>query len=361
MSTAWTATERSYIWLDSFPLDATEKNALIEEAGGVIPLVKNFSSFRNRFLQKGRRELFERMEETLHGGSYFKGLQALYERERITPVTKATEGYFSAWKDFPDAPCVLYVKGDVSLLKTSLFAVVGSRKIQESYQKIGRELCQGLASHFTLLTGAAEGGDEVAARGGLQGGKTVCMLAGGFGHTPQDGSEYLKEVEKKGAILSVCPYDTPVRNYSYERRNKLLAACAKGALILAAGEKSGAKTTAEYALKCELPLFVLPYAPNSPSGVGCNALIKKGGRLTENLIDILSYFGINLNKDEQSLSLTAEEGRVYEVLKREGESHLSALSQQLGVPVFKVAATLSKLEVKGLVVKAGGNKYLALS
>lgn len=353
------AEERSYIWLDSFDLDAAFKNLLVEAAGGAANLVRGFAGYKEKFAQKGKVDLYEKMQETLQGDSYYKGLQSLYKKEGIVCVTRATDGYFSAWKELPDAPCVLYVKGDVRLIKTRIFTVVGSRKIRDAYRKTGEEICEKLARHFTLLTGVAEGGDEAAATGGLKGGKVLCMLAGGFGEEPKDGGDFLQKVAKKGAVLSVCPYGSAVRNYSYERRNKLMAALGEGVLVLSAGEKSGALKTAAYAKAFGKKIFALPYPPGDATGAGCNDLIKKGGVLTENLIDISSHFGINLNSEKVAPILTDDESRAYERLKDLGETHLGALSEALGLPVFKVSAVLQKLEVKGLVAKVGGNKYLA--
>ena len=355
----WTAEEKSYIWLDSFLIDPAFKNALVKEADGAANLVRHFARFEEVFAKKGKADEYAKMQKTLDGDRYFKELTALYEREGIACITRATDGYFSAWKEMPDAPCVVYVKGDVGLIKTRLFAVVGSRKIKDAYKKSGGEICEGLAEHFTILTGAAEGGDEVAARAALKKGKVVCVLAGGFHEAPKDGGDFLREAGEKGAVIAVCPHTMTVRNYSYERRNRLMAACVEGALILSAGERSGALTTAEYATKFDKPVFALPYPPNDAAGVGYNRLIKKGAYLAENLIDITAHFGINLEEKKSSVPLTAEEKQVYERLKESGESHLSVLSQALGVPVFKLAAILARLEVKGLVAKSGGNRYLA--
>ena len=159
--------------------------------------------------------------------------------------------------------------------------------------------------------------------------------------------------------MSVNPYDAPIRNYSYERRNKLLSACAEGVLVISAGEKSGALTTASYGQALKKPVFALPYPPDDVTGAGCNALIKKGAYLTENLIDISSHFGINLKEQNFSVSMTEEERKVYEHLLARGETHVSELARTLSLPPFKATALLSKMEVKGLVVPVGGNKYLA--
>ena len=78
--------------------------------------------------------------------------------------------------------------------------------------------------------------------------------------------------------------------------------------------------------------------------------------------DILSFYGFETQKQEESAeekgpSLTPEERRVYEVLREGGELHSSVLAERAGMKIFEAAAVLSSLELKGLAVKAGGNRY----
>ena len=107
------------------------------------------------------------------------------------------------------------------------------------------------------------------------------------------------------------------------------------------------------------PVFALPYPPNSASGAGCNALIKKGGYLTESATDIAEKYTVDLTECKKEISLTSDEQALYEVLQ-EGEAHATELAQKTGIPVFKLRAILSSLEVKGVVVSLGGNRYAAV-
>ena len=95
------------------------------------------------------------------------------------------------------------------------------------------------------------------------------------------------------------------------------------------------------------------------AGRGCNAILKSGGRLTETAVDIYNFFGINLRETVSApkLSLSADEELLFTVLKELGETHISMLSQKSGLPPFKARTLLSSLEVKGLVVGVGGNRY----
>ncbi len=279
----------------------------------------------------------------------------------IHTIPKESALYPDAWRALSDAPEALYAVGNAQLLSTRKLTAVGSRQISASAAKWSAETAKSLSELFTLVTGTAEGGDGAIAEGALAGsGNLICVLAGGFKHIPQGNYPILERVAKRGLLLSPHPFDTPVRNFSYEYRNKLLAALGDGTLVVSAGEKSGALITAKWARKFEKPLFALPYFPSTATGTGCNGLLKTGALLTESAEDIFAYFNLQRTEEKRTQPpLTAEEKAFYELLVAEGEAHAAALSQKTGVPVFRARAVLSSLEVKGLVTASGGNRYAA--
>ncbi len=281
---------------------------------------------------------------------------------QIEEITQNSSFYPVEWQGLLDKPQTLFAIGNTSLIQTRKFTVVGSRRTPISARKLGAEICKELSSVFTLVTGVADGGDSAAIEGALAGGgKAICLLAGGFSSIPQNGASLLHKVVKQGGLLlSAHPHETPVRNFSYEYRNKLLASLGEGTLVLGAGEKSGALITAKYASEFGKPLFALPYAPNTLAGAGCNALIKKGAYLTENSFDILYRFGINCIEKKAEVALNSDEERLFKLLRELGEGHISELSAKSGIPVFKLRAILAALEVKGLIASLGGNRFSAI-
>ena len=58
--------------------------------------------------------------------------------------------------------------------------------------------------------------------------------------------------------------------------------------------------------------------------------------------------------------LSAGEEKLLALLRATGEAHLAALAEQAGMQVFEASTLLSALELKGLAVKAGGNRYAAV-
>lgn len=281
------------------------------------------------------------------------------KREDIIEIPFGTELYPKEWSVLDDAPERIYAVGDISLLKRRKLAVVGSRRTPTQMLAITANIAKELSRHFALVTGIADGGDSAVIEGGLAGG-VICVLAGGFSALPQCNLSLLSAVKKQGLLLSPYPFEAAVRSYSYEYRNKLLAALGEGVLVTSAGEKSGALITAKYAKAFNKPVFAFPYSVKVTAGVGCNGLIKSGAHLTECTQDILTVFGIEERAKTPNLVLTEEEQRLYDTVKLLSDGHVSEIAQKTGIPPYKIRGALSALEIKGVVVCIGGNRYSAL-
>ncbi len=275
----------------------------------------------------------------------------------ILEISRSAPEYPKEWQALPDAPQTLYAVGNVALLKEKKLAVVGSRRTPANALKLGEEIVRTLSEGMTILTGVADGGDTAAIEGALMGsGRVICLLAGGFSAIPQNNLQLLEKVVKRGLLLSPHPFETQVRSFSYEYRNKLLALLSSGVFVLGAGEKSGALITARYGYRYKKPLFAFPYPPNASAGSGCNAILKSGGRLVENSQDIAKHFGLELAPKKQ-VALTAEEEKLYALLRERMEAHVLELGEASGISPFKLRSLLTSLEVKGLIVAVGGNRY----
>lgn len=355
--------EKFYVWLDAFPLEESVKRRL--ELAARTPQGHSFSAakeFLRSAIESEGKSVYMNMAESLSdGGERFGKIAERLKREGVFPVSRASRFYPEELKELDDAPPVLYAKGNVALLRERKFTAVGSRRTPSPALKLTEKICGELSRAFVVVSGAAEGGDSAAISGALAGsGRAISVLAGGFSSIPQGNLRLLGRVAEKGLLIAPHSFDTPVRNFSYGRRNKLLAALGEGTLVVGAGEKSGALITAEYARKMGRPVFAIPYPPAAAGGVGCNALIKKGAYLTENSVDISGRFGINLIESEKTPDLSAEETATLFTLRELSEAHVGEISAKAGLPVYRTSVILSSLEVKGLVARTGGNRYVAV-
>ena len=281
----------------------------------------------------------------------------MIDRSKLKQLHKHSPFYPSEWKDLPFAPETIEYVGNPALLTKRKLTVVGSRKTPANALKAGKKAVQALSKHFAIVTGVADGGDSAVIEGALENANVICVLAGGFSALPQSNLPLLCKVAKNGLLLSPYDFETGVRGFSYAHRNKLLAMLGESTFVIGAGLKSGALTTAEYAMKQNKKVFAFPYAPATTDGAGCNALIKKGAYLVENAEDILQCFGLRATAKEE-VDLTSEEKDMLCALQELGGGHITQLAQKTGLPVFKASAIVSALTVKGRAVSVGGNRYM---
>ena len=67
--------------------------------------------------------------------------------------------------------------------------------------------------------------------------------------------------------------------------------------------------------------------------------------------------GVECTVKTKKVALSPDEEKVLNVLRELTEAHINELALRSGVPAFKARAVLSALEMKGLAVAVGGNRY----
>ena len=278
----------------------------------------------------------------------------------VVAVTIESAAYPERLKGLDEPPLCLYAKGDITLLKEkNILAIVGSRKILSASIKACEELVKPITeSGITVVTGIAEGGDITAINTVLGiGGKVISVLAGGLDYIyPVAHTDKVEEIIKKGGLVLTEQFvGVKPQPFTFPVRNRIIAGIADKTLVVSAGEKSGTLYTAEYAFKLKREVFAIPYSVGVQSGVGCNALIKKGAKLVDKPSDILNAFGVKEEK-KAPISLTAEEKAVVDAIKG-GNTHIEKIAQVTGKKAFMLFPIISMLEIKGIIVKNGVNVY----
>lgn len=280
----------------------------------------------------------------------------------IKCVTYFSPDYPEALKNIDSPPVTLYCKGDTSLLNSKCFSVVGSRRTTPKALADCNKIAGELSSAFTVVSGLADGADSSALEGALDvGGKVISVIAGGFDNLyPANNRKLFERICKNGLAVSEHPPGVVCKPYFFPIRNRIIAGLSLGTLIVSAGEKSGALITADYAAEYGREVFAFPYGIGVPSGKGCNALIKKGAYLTENILDIFKEFGLDFNDRTEAVILTDEERAVLEEIKNAGEAFLPLVAQKLNKPPYALIPTVTSLQIKKLIKSLGGNRYASI-
>lgn len=353
----YTQDEINIITLSSFdPLTYNMKYALLSELSSSEP---DFAEYENILIKTLTGGVYNKVKAIFYDPDYRKALLDALERRGIRCVTYFSDGYPEGLKNIPEPPLNLFCKGDISLLKTECFSIVGSRKSTPKCIADCKKLSGEIAQKFTVVTGMAEGADTAAAEGALAGGKVISVLAYGFDYVyPSINAGLIKRVADEGLLITEYTPKTQPKGYMFPFRNRIIAGLSRGTLVVSAGIKSGALITANYAADYGRDVFVFPYYPNTPTGAGCNLLLKNGAIPAENILDIFKEFGLDFIKLEAA-ALTVDESAALAVVKEEGEALLARIADRLNKPAYKLIAVISSLEIKGLVVNLGGNRYSA--
>ena len=275
-------------------------------------------------------------------------------------VTLVGADYPAALRAIPDPPPVLYCMGRRELLAKRKFCIVGSRILPAWAEKTGKTISASLSRQFVIVTGIAEGGDCAAIDGALAGGNLICVLPNGLDVAyPAAHASLQREVARRGLLLSEYAPGVKTKKYAFHARNRILAGLSEGVLILAAGVRSGTLITAHCALEYGRELFALPHNVGVAQGEGCNEMIKAGAWLCTCAGDIFAAYGMEA-EEKPRVQLSEKEERLLAVLKEAGELHAAVLAERAGIPVFEAQAILASLEMKGLAVRAGGNRFSAI-
>lgn len=180
----------------------------------------------------------------------------------------------------PTSPPCLWVRGrfDTPRLAARSVALVGSRAATPYGVHLAGELAAGLADDgFAVVSGGAFGIDVAAHRGSLAaGGHTVVLLAGGVDRPyPAAHARVFEAVRHDGgAIVSEVPLGWSPTRSRFLLRNRLIAALARGTVVVEAASRSGALSTARHAAALLRPVGAVPGPVTSMSSAGCHGLLR---------------------------------------------------------------------------------------
>jgi DNA processing protein len=176
-------------------------------------------------------------------------------------------------------PYALWVSGAADLrasCKKSL-AVVGARAATAYGEHVAASIAADLAGHgWSIISGAAYGIDAAAHHGALTaGGITIAVLACGPDVPyPRAHRGLLADIAACGAVVSEYPPGRPPSRLRFLARHRIIAALARGTVLIEAAERSGTLATARHASDLNRPLMAVPGPVTSATSAGCNALIR---------------------------------------------------------------------------------------
>jgi DNA processing protein len=285
------------------------------------------------------------------------------DKKGIKILTLKDKGYPELLRQIPDAPPVLYIKGEIKPEDALALAVVGTRKISSYGREVTEILVRDLvASGLTIVSGMARGVDSLAHKTAIEaGGRTIAVLGCGVDLVyPPENKQLYEEIIKHGAVISEVPPGQYVARGIFPARNRLISGLSLGVLVTEGAEDSGSLITARDAAQQGREVFAVPGPITSYLSAAPSILIKEGAKLVYNVSDILEELKIaDRGKRLAAREVIPESPEEESILKilTDGQKHIDEVVRISGMETGKVASLLTLMEIKGKVKNLGGMIY----
>ena len=276
-----------------------------------------------------------------------------------------------------DAPPVLAVRGNPSLLERPMVALVGARNASLNGRNLARRLAADLGrAGLVVASGLARGIDAAAHEGALASG-TVAVMAGGLDVVyPPEHDRLYADVVAAGAAVSEMPPGTQPQASHFPRRNRIISGLALGVVVVEANLKSGSLITARLAADQGREVFAVPGSPLDPRAHGPNDLLRHGATLTESAADVLAVLGDLLRRPlregnrpafRASPAAAADESELRSarsaVMECLGPSPVTVdeIIRQCQLSPSAVSLVLLEIELAGRLERQSGNRVALLA
>ena len=266
-------------------------------------------------------------------------------------------------REISDPPKRLHLRGQLPSTEHKWLAVVGSRAISSYGRQAVKHLIEGLRGYpIVIVSGLAYGTDAEAHKAALEARlPTVAVPGSGLDWNvlyPRANVGLAREILKAGgALLSEEKPDTKAADYTFPKRNRIMAGLCRAVLIIEAKEQSGSLITARLTVEYNRELLVVPGSIFSEESRGTHQFLRLGATAVTSPEDILVALGIAKREGPASWAelrddLSPDELRVFEILH--SPVSRDELITELELPITEANILLSTMEIKGLLVEELG-------
>ena len=264
-----------------------------------------------------------------------------------------------------DLPYSLYYKGSLPDNRKTSVAIVGARGRSAYGESVAKDIGKRLAkSGINVISGMARGIDRDSHMGAIDGdGSTYAVLGCGVDKCyPRENKFLYDSLPEKGGIISEYPLNTEPLPLYFPQRNRIISGLSDAVVVVEARLKSGSLITADYALEQGKDVYVVPGRVCDPLSQGCNALIKQGANILNDLEEFVKEVaGSNSNEyvqmDFRKNLLEKEESLVYSLLDFRPIG-IGTLMEKLPYQLSELLTILESLEGKGFIRETIPNYFV---
>ena len=267
------------------------------------------------------------------------------------------------------APWALFVRGPHQLgpTVTSSVAVVGARASTAYGNHVAGELAFALSeAGVAVVSGGAFGIDAAAHQAALAAAAapTVAVLACGIDVAyPRQHERLLARIAEEGLVVSEVPPGSSVTRVRFLVRNRVIAALARGTVVVEAAHRSGSLSTAARAHDLQRVVMAVPGPVTSALSAGCHEWVRPSRAVlvtsAAEVLELVGGAGEGLlgkpaarSDPRDGLSETVR--RVLDAVPVRTPVGVARLARTAGVSALVVQQVLPGLLMAGLVEQVDG-------
>lgn len=266
----------------------------------------------------------------------------------------------------PEAPAVLFVRGNIEALGERRVGMVGTRNATNSGTRLAHRFGRELAgTGVCVVSGLARGIDGAAHRGALEvaghpaSAAPVAVVGSGPDVVfPREHRALWDAVVAHGALLSEHPPGSPPLPDWFPARNRIIAALSEVLLVVESRARGGSLITARQALDRQVPVMAVPGSLLNRAAEGTNRLIADGATPVLEPLDVLVALGLSTGRptDHRVEVRRPPSASDRQVLTAFGADPLTLdqVALRCGGPIAEVALAVGRLEANGWLIASGG-------
>lgn len=294
------------------------------------------------------------------------------ERNQIKTHFITHEGYPHRLLHCPDAPILLYTKGNANLNAERMIAIVGTRRNTTAGKLATEKLIESLRTfQCSIVSGLAYGIDTIAHQAALRENlPTLGVLAHGLDQIYPSANRSLatKMIQQEGALVTENRKGVQAEEFLFPKRNRIVAGMTDATIVMESDLKGGSLITAQLAADYGRDVFAMPGKFIHKSSLGCLALIKNHvAMMLTSAEDIACELGwiheadpLQWHKEKQKpnfMNLSADEMLLYNILEKNEMANFEFLLQETNWSLSKLSSALLNMELAGIIVSLRGNRY----
>ena len=293
----------------------------------------------------------------------------LLERNGIRAFFYLQADYPIRLKQIPDAPILIYHKGNADLNAHRMVGIVGTRRPSHHGTLLCEQLVEDLEPfQVSIVSGLAYGIDITAHRSALlRSLPTVAVLGCGLDNIyPPGHRKAAVEMLNCGGLVTEFSIGTKLEREHFPMRNRIIAGLCDALVVVESDIKGGSMITAQLANSYHRDVFSFPGRIGDPLHRGCHYLIKTNlAALIESGEELATNMQWNLKgpktiQRQMFQELADEEKQIMTILQPGEPTNIDKIYRSVSLPVSAVAAILLELEFKGVIKTLPGKMFLRL-